>query len=110
LDLSKCSDKKALELLETLLVRDPKIRLSSKQIKEHPFFKSIQWDKLLLKKLRPPFKVTLKDELDVSHFSDGVSNPTLDDNNSDDGVSKEEQTSISQMMFSGFSYVNKNSQ
>ena len=39
-----------------LLIRDPEERLSDpKKIKDHPFFGSIDWDKLAAKELTPPF-------------------------------------------------------
>jgi hypothetical protein len=43
-----------------LLNRDPLKRLGSeadaKEIKSHPFFKEIDWEKLFQKKIEPPFK------------------------------------------------------
>ena len=49
----------ALDLIVKLLNRDPKQRLGagpgdSEEIKEHPFFKTINWDDALLRKLKPP--------------------------------------------------------
>ena len=44
-----------------LLQRDPKLRIGSgkeghKEIKSHPFFSSIDWNKLLKKEIEPPYK------------------------------------------------------
>jgi len=49
----------ALDLIVKLLNRDPKQRLGSgpgdsEEIKEHPFFKSINWEDALKRKLKPP--------------------------------------------------------
>uniref|UniRef100_A0A146LYE2 Serine/threonine-protein kinase gad8 n=1 Tax=Lygus hesperus TaxID=30085 RepID=A0A146LYE2_LYGHE len=53
--------KNAESLLRGMLERDPGKRLGSgsgdaKEIKQHPFFHSIDWDKLLRKEISPPFK------------------------------------------------------
>ncbi len=46
-----------------MLIRDPLKRLGSesdaKEIKSHPFFKEIDWEKLYQKKIDPPFKPTV---------------------------------------------------
>ena len=41
----------------------------AKEIKNHPFFKNIDWDMLLKKKLEPPYKPVLNGKKDLSHFS-----------------------------------------
>ena len=50
----------ARSLLTALLTRDPAQRLGvngAEEIKRHPFFaKHIDWQKLLAKKIQPPFK------------------------------------------------------
>jgi hypothetical protein len=47
-------------LLKGLLTKDPSKRLGGKrgaeEIKEHPWCKDIDWDKVLKKKVDPPFK------------------------------------------------------
>eukprot|EP00456_Euglypha_rotunda_P032565 TRINITY_DN25215_c0_g1_i1.p1 TRINITY_DN25215_c0_g1~~TRINITY_DN25215_c0_g1_i1.p1 ORF type:complete len:108 (+),score=24.19 TRINITY_DN25215_c0_g1_i1:98-421(+) len=48
----------AKDLLEKLFVVDPKKRLGAAgphEIKEHPFFKSIDWERLQALELEPPF-------------------------------------------------------
>jgi len=40
----------------------------SKQIKGHAFFKDIDWKKMKDKKIKPPYKPTLKGEDDITHF------------------------------------------
>ena len=50
--------KEASELLRGLLERDPNKRLGSKndaqEIKEHPYFKDVNWDDVYNKKIKPP--------------------------------------------------------
>ena len=62
----------AKDLLSKLLIKNQDDRLGSKkgfdEIKEHPFFKGFDFDKLLKKELEAPFKPILKDSLDVSNF------------------------------------------
>eukprot|EP00456_Euglypha_rotunda_P056226 TRINITY_DN4612_c0_g1_i13.p1 TRINITY_DN4612_c0_g1~~TRINITY_DN4612_c0_g1_i13.p1 ORF type:complete len:352 (-),score=53.39 TRINITY_DN4612_c0_g1_i13:106-1161(-) len=56
----------ACSLLSQLLERNPKKRLGggpddANEVKKHPFFKSIDWDKLYKKELKAPFKPTVTD-------------------------------------------------
>jgi len=55
-------------LLKSLLNKNPEERIAFNEIKVHPFFKGINWDKLLRKEIDPPFKPKLKNELDTSNF------------------------------------------
>lgn len=64
-----------------LLDRDPKKRLGSSQadaaeIKAHPFFRDINWEKLLRKELTPPFKPSVQSEMDVSNFDPAFTGQT----------------------------------
>lgn len=61
----------AQSLLEGLLTRDVEKRLGSgpnggENVKKHPFFKSIDWEKLEQKTLDPPFKPKVKSTTDIS--------------------------------------------
>jgi hypothetical protein len=61
----------AQSLLEGLLTRDVEKRLGSgatggENVKKHPFFKSIDWEKLESKTLDPPFKPKVKSTTDIS--------------------------------------------
>ncbi|XP_053304774.1 ribosomal protein S6 kinase alpha-5-like [Spea bombifrons] len=63
----------ARDLLQKLLLKDPKKRLGATgacPIKDHPFFKGLDWDALAQRKVSPPFRPTLRSETDVSNFSD----------------------------------------
>ena len=39
------------------------------EIKEHPFFSSIDWELLEKKQITPPYDPNVKDNLDLKHFS-----------------------------------------
>jgi protein-serine/threonine kinase len=41
----------------------------AKEIKNHPFFKNIEWEILMKKSLEPPYKPILNGKKDLSHFS-----------------------------------------
>lgn len=59
------------DLLIKLLKKDPKVRLGNKEghdIKNHNYFRNMNWKKLLDKKIDPPFVPEFKDSNDTSHF------------------------------------------
>ena len=63
----------AIDLISKLLVFEPKKRLGygkdgTENIKNHPFFEEINWDDIWNKKIVPPFKPELEDELDLKYF------------------------------------------
>ena len=61
----------ARSILTGLLNRDPAQRLGvtgADAIKRHPFFASVDWDRLLRKKIPPPFKPSVSSPVDVSNF------------------------------------------
>lgn len=62
------------DFIKKLLNKDPLQRLNSNrldatEIKEHPFFESIDWTALAEKQVPAPFQPTISDELDTSNFS-----------------------------------------
>jgi serine/threonine protein kinase len=64
--------KDAINLLQNFFVRDPDKRLGSRawgvdEIKQHPFFKGIDWDSILRKKIKPPFIPKLYSETDTKY-------------------------------------------
>ncbi|KAI6186657.1 AGC/AKT protein kinase [Aphelenchoides besseyi] len=63
----------ARSLLSALLVKDPTRRLGgsvrdSAEIKEHPFFRCLDWDKVYRKEYEPQFKPSLQSEDDTHYF------------------------------------------
>ncbi|CAG9763775.1 unnamed protein product [Ceutorhynchus assimilis] len=62
--------EEARNLLSGLLIKDPTKRLGggpddAKQIMAHPFFDSINWRDLELKKIPPPFKPHVTSDIDT---------------------------------------------
>jgi len=65
----------SIDLIKCILTVNPNNRLGSfaraeKDIKEHKFFKDIDWKKLSSKKMKVPFKPKVSDPLDGSNFDD----------------------------------------
>uniref|UniRef100_H3AQU0 Ribosomal protein S6 kinase alpha-5 n=1 Tax=Latimeria chalumnae TaxID=7897 RepID=H3AQU0_LATCH len=65
----------ARDLLQKLLIKDPKRRLGSgprgaEEIKLHPFFKGLNWEDLAAKKIPAPLKPEIRNEMDVSNFAE----------------------------------------
>ncbi len=63
------------DLIWKLLAKEPEKRLGHKgadQVKSHSFFKGINWDDVLKKKLKAPFVPTLNSEEDVRYFRDVI--------------------------------------
>ncbi|XP_067876939.1 serine/threonine-protein kinase N2 [Heterodontus francisci] len=65
----------AIAIMRRLLRRNPERRLGSserdaEEVKKQPFFREIDWEALLAKKMKPPFVPTIKDREDVSNFDE----------------------------------------
>jgi serine/threonine protein kinase len=63
--------QKLKSLLEGLFIKKPDLRLGSKSssdVRNHPWFDTIDWNKLLTKEIKPHFVPVVKSELDTSHF------------------------------------------
>ena len=63
----------AADLLLRLLEKDPKKRLGSgptdaEEIKEHPWFQNLDWDKVYKKEVRSPYIPHVEDPTDTSQF------------------------------------------
>lgn len=74
----------AQSLLQGLLNRDAEKRLGSgpdgwSQIKAHPFFKDMDWDKLLAKEITPPFDPKVKDSTTATNFDTAFTEETPKD-------------------------------
>jgi len=94
----------AKSLLEGLLTRDPEKRLGSHggtEVKHHPWFGDIDWDKLVRKEIDPPFKPKVKSADDTSQID-----PTFTRERAIDSVPDPSVLSDSvQGNFEGFTYV-----
>ena len=51
-----------------ILVAEPEMRISLENIKEHLFFKDIDWNQLKNKKIDPPFIPELEDNFSLEYF------------------------------------------
>ncbi|KAI8082824.1 kinase-like domain-containing protein [Halteromyces radiatus] len=93
----------AQHLLTGLLTRDPNERLGCdgpEMIKNHPFFASIDWRKLMQKKVQPPFKPLVENAYDTTNFDDEfTSEAPLESLVDESHISK-----TMQEQFAGFTY------
>lgn len=59
-------------LFYQMLQKDRSKRMGAKrdfaEVKEHPFFLAIDWDKLLRREVKPPFCPRVKDAMDISYI------------------------------------------
>lgn len=96
-------DKDCKDLLIHLLNRDPTKRLGSngsQEIKNHKFFKQIDWQKLYDKNYLPPFKPPVKDNFDTSNFD-----KEFTDEKPVDSVLNDYLSDSVQKQFGGWTYV-----
>ncbi|CAG8459449.1 14899_t:CDS:2 [Acaulospora colombiana] len=90
-------------LLTGLLTRDPNQRLGNngaQEIKDHPFFASIDWKKLIQKKVQPPFKPSVKSAIDTSNFDPEFTSETPQDSL----VNDSQLSDTIQQQFWGFTF------
>ncbi|KAF8191371.1 kinase-like domain-containing protein [Pholiota molesta] len=94
----------ARSVMTGLLQRDPSRRLGAnggEEIKRHPFFaKYIDWNRLLAKKIQPPFKPSVESVLDVANFDPDFTNEEAQDSVVTDSALSE----TVQDQFRGFTY------
>ncbi|KAF8574539.1 kinase-like protein [Ramaria rubella] len=93
----------AKSIMTGLLNKDPSKRLGvngGEEIMMHPFFKSIDWNKLLAKNIQPPFKPSVESVLDVANFDPECASEALEEPLVTD--SKLSETVLEQ--FKGFSF------
>ena len=93
--------EEAESLLRKLLVREN--RLGSRgadEIKRHPFFKEIDWNAILDKRIKPPFIPKLKNPFDTKY----VDNEFLTQPNNEDSDIADSSVSSKDDLFKDFSY------
>jgi len=94
----------ARSIMTGLLQRDPTKRLGAngaEEIKRHPFFaRYTDWNKLMAKKIQPPFKPSVESVLDVANFDPDFTNEEPQDSVVTDTVLSE----TVQDQFRGFTY------
>ncbi|KAG8192673.1 hypothetical protein JTE90_009701 [Oedothorax gibbosus] len=92
------------DLIRKLLRRPVNQRLGSgpedaEAIKRHPFFKTVNWDDVMSRKLKPPYSPDTQSDDDVSQFDSKFTSMAPYDSPDDSSI----HSSLNQ--FSGFTYV-----
>lgn len=101
-----------------LLNRNPRHRLGAiddgRELRKHPFLQDIDWDLLIEKKIQPPFKPTIQDDLDTSNFDPHFTTheidhqmlfPTSGNKNDNAKVKNTPLSQTIQKQFQGFTFV-----
>jgi len=96
----------AQNLLEGFLTRDVEKRLGSgndgsDNVKKHPWFKSINWEKLDKKEIEPPFKPSVKNSNDTSQIDSQFTTEVPQDSLVEEGIDAKGAN------FDNFTYVPK---
>ncbi|XP_050813721.1 protein kinase C delta type isoform X1 [Gopherus flavomarginatus] len=95
--------KESKDLLEKLFERDPTKRLGiTGNIKEHSFFKTINWTALEKREVEPPFKPKVKSASDYNNFDREFLSEKARLSYSDKNLIE----SMDQSAFAGFSFIN----
>ena len=98
----------AQDLITKLLIINPLKRLGygedgANKIKQHPYFKGINWDDAWNLKLKPPFIPNLSNETDLKYFDNMITDEKLNSDSDISGIST--LNSNSHKDFKGFTYV-----
>ena len=95
------------DLIEKLFVSNPKKRLGyngADEVKNHPFFKGIDFDKVLKKEYKPPFIPKLKDDTDLRYFDENFTQLNVENEKAEEKHDEEDKDEFN---FEGFSYQQK---
>ncbi|KAH0621161.1 hypothetical protein JD844_022209 [Phrynosoma platyrhinos] len=95
----------ARDLLKKFLKRNPSQRIGggpgdAADVQRHPFFRHINWDDLLARRIDPPFRPSLQSDDDVSQFDTRFTRQTPVDSPDDGSLSES-----ANQAFLGFTYV-----
>lgn len=83
IDIPKYLSLSLQDLLHKLLCKDPSKRLGTKsieEIKNHEWFKSVNWEEMFMKKLEPPMKPIVGGITDTRNFDDEYTTQDKDQN------------------------------
>uniref|UniRef100_A0A671NY89 Ribosomal protein S6 kinase n=1 Tax=Sinocyclocheilus anshuiensis TaxID=1608454 RepID=A0A671NY89_9TELE len=105
LNLPPYLTQEARDLLKRLLKRNASSRLGAgsgdaTEVQTHPFFRHVNWEDLLTRKVEPPFKPFLQSADDVSQFDSKFTSQTPVDSPDDSTLSES-----ANQVFLGFTYV-----
>ncbi|XP_004520297.1 protein kinase C, brain isozyme isoform X1 [Ceratitis capitata] len=103
----KSLSKEAKEACKGFLTKQPNKRLGcgatgEADVRIHPFFRRIDWEKIENREVQPPFKPKIKHRKDVSNFDKQFTSEKTDLTPTD----KVFMMNLDQTEFVGFSYVN----
>uniref|UniRef100_A0A3Q1LTK5 Ribosomal protein S6 kinase B2 n=1 Tax=Bos taurus TaxID=9913 RepID=A0A3Q1LTK5_BOVIN len=95
----------ARDLVKKFLKRNPNQRIGggpgdAADVQRHPFFRHVNWDDLLARRVDPPFRPSLQSEEDVSQFDSHFTKQTPVDSPDDTTLSES-----ANQAFLGFTYV-----
>ncbi|XP_064478192.1 protein kinase C, brain isozyme-like isoform X2 [Ornithodoros turicata] len=103
----KSLSKEAKEVCKGFLTKNPSKRLGCSSsgeddVRTHPFFRRIDWDKIENREVQPPFKPKIKHRKDVSNFDKQFTSEKIDLTPTD----KLFMMNLDQTEFMGFSFLN----
>ena len=103
-------DENAKDLIINLLNIDPDKRLGSGKngadnIKKHPFFSDIDWDKALEKKIIPPFIPKIEDDTDIKYFEKSLAESPIFCDSPSDLLYNVEENEEEEEDYDGFTFV-----
>jgi len=89
-----------VDLIQKFLIRDPQSRLQDYElIKKHPWFATINWDKLLNRDLTPPFIPAVKSSDDIGNIDKEFLEQEVDEEDDD-----ENDSPVQPDAFGGFTF------
>jgi len=101
LEIPDTMSPEAGDLLSKLLDRDPDTRLQEpREIKRHPFFSSLDFEKLVAKQIRPPWIPETNGEADTSNIDSAFLEEPVTIDDMDDGPTSSQAATA----FEGFTY------
>ncbi|CAL8089995.1 unnamed protein product [Calicophoron daubneyi] len=103
----KSLSKEATSLCKGLLVKSPESRLGCghegrNEVKEHIFFRRLDWDKIERRMVQPPIRPNVRSQRDISNFDSDFTKDAPELSATD----KLFIMNLTQTEFSGFSFVN----
>ena len=111
----RTSSDEAKNFIKALLVFNPEKRLGYGKngidnVKNHAFFKGVDWDKALNKEYKPPFVPELSDDLDLKYFDEDFTKEQIDLNvlpmsKTFNNKSKKDVEKIVDLEYQNFSFV-----
>lgn len=112
--MKKSFSDSARDLLTKLLERDPKKRIGHGEkdafdIMEHPFFDSIDWDKLAKREVKPPYVPKVKRIDDLRHIDPLFKEEKVEDTPAISGLrlSQKEKNHFQEFTYSKEGHINQ---